>query len=137
MQTTEITEEVRRRQAARLERKAAAGLAPRGRPSPWAHVKLPDLFRDGGNAVFGTESDAAESGHQPFHGSRSGRCVLISTKLGLWYCRSCQQGGDALTLWMAKSGLGRRQAAAELSARFGPPARRRRRGKVAVRWTEV
>ena len=125
--TADLQEEVRHRQTARLARKVADGGLPRGRPSPWAHVALAELFREAGNVVHETSHDRElETGHQPFHGSKSGRSVRIDTASGLWYCRACRRGGDALTFWMAKTGLNRRQAAAELTERFGPPARRTR-----------
>ena len=129
----DLREEVRRRQAARLERKATAGKAPRGRPSPWAHVPLAELFREVGNVVHETGDDRVlETGHQPFHGSKSGRSVRIDARLGLWYCRGCRRGGDALTFWIAKSGLNRRKAYAELAERFGPPARLARRRRKSL-----
>src|SRR3712207_7913895 len=38
-----------------------------------------------------------ETGHEPLHGSRSGRCVVISVDVGRWWCRSCRRSGDAAT----------------------------------------
>ena len=127
----DLQEEVHRRQQARLKRKAATGGLPHRRPSRWAHVRLDELFREAGNVLHKTRrGEGLESGHQPFHGSKSGRCLRIDTSLGLWYCRGCRRGGDALTFWMAKTGQKRRRAAAELAGGFGPPARRpKRRGR--------
>ncbi len=120
--TAQVDAEVRTRQAARLERKAARGTAARGRPSRWAHVKLAELFAETGNVIYETSHDGElETGHQPFHNSKRGRCLRIDTNLGLWYCRSCGQGGDAVTLWTAISGHRRKQAAIELAKRYGPP----------------
>ena len=134
----DLQEEVSRRQAARLARKAAPVDQPRGRTSPWAHVKLADLFRETGNVVHAVPGgEGLECGHQPFHGSRSGRCVRIDPKRGLWFCRSCRAGGDAVAFWMARTGLSRTIAARQLAERFGPPAARRRRATIAIHWTEV
>ena len=119
--------EVARRQAARLSRKVAAGSTPRGHPSPWAHVPLRTLFEEAGNAVFDAGGGELETGHRPFHTSRSGRCLRLNPKLGLWFCRGCNAGGDALTYWMARHGLSRHKAAEQLAARYGAPKTTRRR----------
>ena len=134
----DLYEEVRHRQQARLERKAADRGLPRGRRRPWAHVTLAELFREAGNVVHETSHDRElETGHQPFHGSKSGRSVRIDTASGLWYCRGCRRGGDALTYWMARYGLSRTNAAEQLAARYGAPRATRPRPRLAVAWTEL
>ena len=80
----ELQEDVRQRQQARLARRAPDGGFTHGPSSRWVHVKLAELFREAGNRVYETGHDRElESGHQPFHGSRSRRCLRIDATLGL------------------------------------------------------
>jgi hypothetical protein len=84
-------------------------------------VPVADLFAEMGNTVVPGRGGTLECGHEPRHSSSSGRCVLIWPAEGRWYCRSCGQSGDAATLVMHQKGVGYRQAAADLTLRFGPP----------------
>ena len=55
---------------------------------------LSQLFADAGNTLRATAT-GFRSGHEPVHSSSSGACVSIDPAQGVWYCHSCQQGGDA------------------------------------------
>ncbi len=119
---------VARHQLARLQRSASPPSRSAARPAArWAHVDLAALFAAAGNAVYRRGADSAEAGHEPLHGSRSGRCVLIDLPAGRWWCRSCRRAGDAATFVMDWRGWGYRPAAAWLTARYGPPAGSARR----------
>jgi hypothetical protein len=37
-----------------------------------------------------------KTGHGYAHTSKSGTCLSVDTRLGLWYCSSCRRGGDAV-----------------------------------------
>jgi DNA primase len=85
-----------------------------------------------------------ECGHEPFHTSKSGHCVLINASAGSWWCRSCRQSGDAAAFVMAINGWPYAQAADWLAARYGRPARhtalpaqpaKQRRSR--VRWRDL
>jgi hypothetical protein len=92
--------------------------------SRWSHVPLGELFAAAGNAVHRRGEGVLESAHEPEHGSRSGRCVLIFVKSGRWWCRSCGARGDAATYIMRLHGVGYAEAAAWLVERYGEPAQR-------------
>jgi DNA primase len=81
-----------------------------------------ELFAEQGNHLHARWGGLLETGHEPTHGSKSGRCVLINPEIGRWLCRSCGERGDAATLVMALAGIGHREAAAQLTRRYGPPA---------------
>ena len=61
------------------------------------------------------------SGHEPIHASKSATCIVLDPATGYWFCRSCGQGGDALTLVMRQHDLTYAAAAAFLTARYGAP----------------
>ena len=96
------------------------------RPSPWKHVPLVKLFQKFGNRPRQRRDGTWDSGHEPVHPSRSGRCVWIRPAEGRYYCRSCRKSGDAVTFLMEARGLTYREAARILAERFGPPAGLRR-----------
>jgi DNA primase len=96
------------------------------RPSPWKHVPLTKLFQAMGNRVRQRRDGTWDSGHEPVHGSKSGRCVWINPETGRYYCRHCHESGDAVTLLMRVKGLSYRDAVRLLEAKFGPPADSRR-----------
>ena len=99
-------------------------------PSRWAHVPLAALFEQAGNRVVRRRSTGdLECGHEPWHRSRSGACVLISPASGRWWCRSCKRRGDAASFLMDLHGCSYAVAAATLESRFGPAADRRRPGR--------
>ena len=106
--------------------------------SAWVHVPLADLFAEQGNQVHRRADRSLECGHEPLHGSNSGRCVLLDLGRGRWWCRSCRQSGDAPIYVMAVRGCGHRAAAAWLAERYGlpagQPARRQPRRR---RWLEA
>lgn len=121
------------RALARTQRPAAS--LPKA--SRWAYVPLAALFTLYGNTVYGSGQGRAECGHEPVHSSKSGRCVLLDLAAGRWWCRSCQQHGDAATFIATARGCDQAEAAAWLTERYGPPAddrtARRRRGRIAWR----
>ncbi|MGI8553474.1 MAG: CHC2 zinc finger domain-containing protein [Dehalococcoidia bacterium] len=111
------------RQLARLER-AAAPTGEAARPSRWAHVPLAALFEQAGNTLYERQNGRIETGHEPTHGSKSGRCVLIDPAMGRWYCRGCRRGGDAVTFLMDINGWNYHRAVVTLQERYGVPADR-------------
>ena len=104
-------------------RRVSASPVPKRAPSRWAHVPLAALFADAGNRLH-ARGARWESGHEPLHGSKSGRCVLIDPSAGHWYCRSCRRGGDAATFVMDLRGSSYPAAVAWLIERYGSPERR-------------
>jgi hypothetical protein len=119
-----LTAEVARRQRARLTRTSA--------PSPfaasvsrWQHVPLGELFGQAGNRIHTRGDGRQETGHDPAHGSKSGRCVLLDPQTGRWWCRGCRRHGDAATLVMAWRGWTYRQAAQWLTDGYGAPPTQR------------
>jgi len=91
------------------------------RPSPWKHVPIVRLFQAMGNKVRPRRDGTFDSGHEPVHGSKSGRCVWIVPALGRYYCRSCGEWGDAVTFVRRAWGVSYKTAARWLRERFGPP----------------
>jgi hypothetical protein len=129
----DLAAEVARRQQARFGRME---LRPSGtfqsRPSSrWAHVPLAKLFAEQGNRIHERSDGRLEAGHEPFHSSKSGRCILINKTAGTWYCRSCRRGGDAAAFVRMLRGCTYAEAEVWLIAQYGPPlgqlrSRRRR-----------
>lgn len=116
---------------ARFHRSAIHGVnadtsAPR--TSRWAHVPIADLFHAAGNAAYERANGKIETGHEPLHSSKSGRCVVIEPEAGLWWCRSCRHGGDAAAFVMALHGWPYPRASVWLKERYGLPRKERRRG---------
>jgi hypothetical protein len=109
-----------RAQLARLDR-ATHSTTEAHAPSPWAHVPLADLFREAGNDLHERPGGRSETGHEPVHRSSSGRCVVLETGRGVWWCRSCRRGGDALTLLMQFHGWSAARAIIWLLDRYGAP----------------
>jgi DNA primase len=64
-----------------------------------------------------------ETGHEPLHHSKSGRCVVINATEGTWYCRSCRKGGDAASFLMQHRGATYKVAVAYLRDRYGTAER--------------
>jgi hypothetical protein len=91
-------------------------------PSRWVHVPVDELLAEAGNTTTTRANGTLESGHEPFHHSRSGRCLVIWPASGRWYCRSCRATGDTAALVMTMYGWRYPQAAAWLECRYGPPA---------------
>jgi hypothetical protein len=116
------------RQLARLQRGARPGNPDRVSDlSRWAHVPLLDLWATAGNVHYEVAGGRYESGHQPAHGSRSGRCVSIDPTKAMWFCRSCRIGGGVVAAVVSLRGVSATAAARWLEARYGPPPGRRRR----------
>jgi hypothetical protein len=129
-----IDVEVQQRQRQLLagaQQRARSALSEQVRPSRWAHVPLKDLFA-AHNPVYARADGKAECGHEPFHTSKTGRCVLIDPARGWWWCRSCQQHGDAAAFIMAINGWTYVEATRCLAQKYGPPvghASRRKNGR--------
>jgi hypothetical protein len=131
---------VAQRQLVRLERAANRPVASVLPPCRWRHVPLGELFEVAGNRLHRRSDGRLESGHEPLHGSKSGRCVLIDPAAGRWWCRSCRRGGDAVTLVMQLRGWDHRRATAWLAARYGPSSddgRKPDRARKRERWIGV
>jgi hypothetical protein len=136
----DVDAEVQRRQRLRLVRArrscgSARDNAPR--PSRWAHVPLADLFAEY-NTIHQRGDGLLECGHEPFHTSKSGHCVLINAATGLWWCRSCRQSGDAAAFVMATQGWSYSQTAQWLEEKYGDlrpaQAHRRRSRRSPIAW---
>ena len=118
-------------------------LAPTRRPTrpdilaSWGDALI-GLFEGAGNSVRLTGPDQGESGHAPFHSSKSGTCVSINRARGLWWCSSCRRGGTAVSLVRALRGCTAQAAEVWLASTYGPPAtpvsirRMTRRGGIRV-----
>jgi hypothetical protein len=122
--TSTVDVEVERRQRqllARAQQQSSTAVGAERRPSRWSHVPLAELIGEH-NHVYERGGAHLETGHEPIHGSRSGRCVLVDTGTGRWYCRSCGRSGDAAGWVMVVQDLSYAQAAAYLAERYGPPA---------------
>ena len=134
--TDAIQAEVARRQAERLNKAVGRARADAAeRPSAWAHVPLVKLFQADGNLISERGTGLVETGHQPHHGSKSGRCVLIDPTRGRWWCRGCRRSGDAAAYVMAKYGCTFREAAERIAAEYGVP-KNGPRPHPRPRWTE-
>jgi hypothetical protein len=131
-----IAVEVRRRQSARHRQRVGHPTPTTMRPSRWAHVPLTVLFEAAGNRLYLRGNGVTECGHEPLHTSKGGRCVAINPTTGLWWCRGCRRGGDAVTLVMDLEGCTAKEARSRLTARFGPtpePAPRKRVIEIELR----
>ena len=120
-----------RREVARrlLDRLSSADLRPRALSGTaavrWSHVPIGDLFAEQGNHVDRRSNGMLESGHEPLHSSRGGRCVAIYVDEGRWWCRSCRRSGDAAAYVADVLGCSYVEAAARLAERYGAPTGRR------------
>jgi DNA primase len=123
-----VADIVAQRQHERLTRAQRCSHDTPARPSPWQHVPLVDFFAND-NTIYSRSDGRLECGHEPHHGSKSARCVLVDPSTGRWYCRSCRRGGDAASFVMALNGWSYRQAAEWLTTQYGaaPTDSRRRR----------
>jgi hypothetical protein len=111
--------EVARRQLTRLDRGSTDRTLFRPSPSPWRHAPLPELFGTAGNRLHSRGDGRVECGHEPFHSSKSGHCVVIDPAMGLWWCRSCRRGGDVARWVMDLHGWDRAQAEGWLIRHYG------------------
>jgi hypothetical protein len=101
----------------------------------WAHV-LVDLFAKD-NPVTRRPNSTLTCGHEPWHSSRSGRCVIIWPSTGRWWCSSCRKGGDAVTYVMARQGCDYASAAQWLGERYGFPKNWRSGWRERASWPRV
>ena len=125
--------------ARQLARLSIGRTRPRSsaRSSRWSHVPLADLFKEQGNHVRPRREGRFETGHEPMHASKSGRCVIIDPTLGRWWCRACRQAGDAARFVMDARGCSYPQATAWLERRYGRPAGPPNPQRSYVRRTEI
>jgi hypothetical protein len=136
----DVDAEVQRRQhhlLARAQRRSRTVETSDVRPSPWSHVPLPDLV-GAYNELYERDGGLVESAHEPMHGSKSGRCLLIDTQTGRWWCRSCRQAGDAAAFVMATQGWSYSQTAQWLEEKYAglrpAQAHRRRSRRSPIAW---
>jgi hypothetical protein len=119
-----LNAEVERRQRAIMDQGTLQAGAPEGdelHASRWRYIPLHRLLTAEGNLLHKRPNGRLETGHEPLHGSKSGRCLLLNPATGRWHCRSCGRGGDAAAWVMDYRGYSYRHAAKWLLARFGPP----------------
>ena len=117
------------RQLARLHRSAMQ--PDRSRVDP-VSGKLVALVESAVGPLHRQSSGDLE-GPCPWHGSQSGRCLVVFADGEAWWCRSCRRGGDGVAWVAAFEGV----PVAEARRRLGlPPAtgvqRSRRRPTLAV-----
>jgi hypothetical protein len=96
----------------------------------------------GGKLVVLVESAVGPLHHQsggdlqgpcPWHGSQSGRCLVVFADGEAWWCRSCRRGGDVVAWVAAFEGVPIAEARRRLGLpRRAPAQRRRRRPTLAV-----
>ncbi len=127
---------VRRLAEAQLARLQRPQHVVTDRPAPWGAAVVVALFERLGNTVHARRGGFSDTGHEPVHGSKSGRCVLIFPE-GRWWCRSCRKAGSVIDLALLLRGCPYRQAVAWLTTQYGPPAtsnptRQPRRGVITI-----
>jgi hypothetical protein len=132
-----IEVEVARRQLAALKQllnrqavcgqRLATGYTSPNTPSKskWANIPLTEIFQLAGNRLYPRSNGTVDCGHEPCHGSKSGRCVVIDPGSGRWYCRSCRRGGGVIAAVQSLFGLNYQEAAQWLSERYGVPVNHR------------
>src|SRR5690349_14141102 len=76
---------------------------------------LAQIFARAGNRLHPTAM-GFDTGHEPCHSSKSGRCVGLNATTDRWYCRSCHQSGGVVEALMALEGLSRAEAEAQAQA---------------------
>ncbi len=91
------------RDLAREQLRRLAGAAKQS-TSPQEHTANPDDRLIGAiEAVVGpttSRSDGRRVGPCPWHGSRTGECLVVWPAEGRWWCSSCKRSGD-LVQWTA------------------------------------
>jgi hypothetical protein len=86
-------------------------------------AQLQALIEASGNTPMrwrGTE--AFDTGHQPFHDSKSGSCLMVDLRTGFWWCRSCRKAGGSIEWLAAMRGVTPLRAAVLLRQQFGDGA---------------
>jgi hypothetical protein len=67
-------------------------------------------------------ADCFQTGHRPFHDSRSGTCLVVWLDTGTYWCSSCHAVGGAIEWVSAWKGISRRRAQLALARKFGSGA---------------
>ena len=86
------------RQIERLSRRGAAAVGDRNQTAAASGLfrrlveGLVGPLHERGNGIY--------EGPCPWHGSRSGRCLVTLPDEARWWCRSCRRGGDVVA-WVA------------------------------------
>ncbi len=106
-----------RRQLDRLHRAMNPSLPYRHRSKFPTRILL-DLLQENGNVLHVRSNGLIDSGHQPFHDSKSNRCLMVDPVTGRWYCRSCKRGGDVVAFYAALHGLSYSDAEKALKERL-------------------
>jgi len=124
---------VAREQLERLELGARRGRADQNRQAteqkdgrlvhwsirPYRRQLLALLEASGNGAIRWRGSDCFQTGHQPFHTSKSGTCLVVWLDTGTFWCSSCHAVGGAIEWLAAWKGISRRRAHLALAQKFG------------------
>ena len=117
------------RQLARLYRSSEHHRTPAergdgGRLTVLVETAVGPLYRQSGGDL---------EGPCPWHGSQSGRCLVVFVGGEAWWCRSCRRGGDVVAWVAAFDGVPVAEARRRLGLPSRAPAQRpRRRPTLAV-----
>jgi hypothetical protein len=119
----ERLEHGRRRQSARLDRQQTdAEDTERFSIRPYRQ-QLQALLEAGGNPPVRWRGEACyQTGHRPFHASKSSTCLVVWLETGTYWCSSCNAIGGAIEWVSAWKGISRRRAQLALAQKFGDGA---------------
>ena len=113
-----VVRRVALRQLDRLHRRRPASAPIQGTSGPTATSGFLARLVEQAVGTLDKRSSGALEGPCPWHGSRSGRCLVVLVDGQRWWCRSCRRGGDVVA-WVA---LTRGVSFAEARRRLGLPA---------------
>jgi hypothetical protein len=91
------------RDLAREQLRRLAGATAHRRVDPAQNSVQDDRLLSAIAAVVGPLTERSNGTHVgpcPWHGSKSGSCLVVWPQEGRWWCSSCRRGGD-ITLWTA------------------------------------
>jgi hypothetical protein len=81
---------------------------------------LQALLEAGGNVPLRWRgADCFQTGHRPFHESKSGTCLVVWVNTGTYWCSSCHAVGGAIEWVAAWKGISRRRAQLVLGQKVG------------------
>jgi hypothetical protein len=118
---TSDSPQVRRLAGAQLEKlQRAQAPVPRGsEPTPASGLLVSLVERVVG--PLQQRPSGEREGSCPWHGSRSGQCLVVFADGRHWWCRSCRRGGDVVAWLALVEGI----SVGEARRRLGLPAPRR------------